>query len=139
MTTELYDPFMGDSRDAPSSSIMPKGRQLLHYERLGFGYGAGGVPFNDNGSGKRAIRVPADANGTLNGTAPDPNVTDESLVPARYVLWSVGPDRTHRVYASDGATIVVRSRFSVLNRYDPTNGTVSPGNIVRFPGGISFP
>lgn len=138
LTTELYDPFVGDSRDNPSTPFMPRGKQLLHYERLGFGYGAGGVPFNDNGTGKRAIRVPVDANGGLLGTGPDPNVTDERLVPARYILWSIGPDRTHRVYAPDGS-IVVRSRFSIWNRYDPTNGTVSVGNIIRLPGGESYP
>src|SRR5690606_269059 len=101
LTSGLHDRCLRDSRRA-TSAIMPRGVQLLHYERLGFGYGANGAPFNDNGSGMRAIRVPVDANGTLNGTAPDPNTTDTALVPAHYVLWSIGPNRTHRVYAADG-------------------------------------
>ena len=31
------------------------------------------------------------------------------------------------------------SRYDIHNIYDPTNGTVSPGNIVRFPGGYTAP
>ncbi len=138
ITSALQDPFVSDRPDSGSGN-MPQGKQLLHYERLGFGYDATGTAYNDNGSGKRALRVCTDGNGTLNGTAPDFNTTDPALIPVRYVLYSIGPDRTHRVYAADNTTVVVRSRFSVLNRYDPTNGTVSSGNVLRFPDGQAFP
>ncbi len=137
LTSALYDPFVDDT-PMGGTGLLPTGRQLLHYERLGFGFDGDGIRFNDGGLGVRAVRVPVDANGTINGTAPDPNVTDRNLVPTDYALWSVGPDRTHRVYNPDG-TVLVRSRWSVLNRYDPTNGTVSAGNIVRYPGGLTFP
>ncbi len=136
LSSVLRDPFVMES----DSNIErgPQGRPLLYYERSGFGYDGSGTPFNDEGRGVRAIRVPVDANGGLLGTAPDFNTADPALVPAAYVLYSLGPDRTHRVYNEDG-TVLVRSRFSVLNRYDPTNGTISTGNIVRLPGGLSFP
>lgn len=115
----------------------------MHYERLGFGFDGNGDPYNDNGSGYRAVHVPPDANGTIWGTyhpgGPDADeTTDPSIVPTRYVLYSIGPNQTHRIYRPDG-TILTKSRWSVYNYYDPTNGTVSDGNIVRFPGGISFP
>lgn len=118
---------------------MPDGPPVLHYERLGFGFDVNGDPYNDNGSGFRAVHVPFDANGTIWGTfnAAGPE-TDETTnrgdVPTEYVLFSIGPDHTHRIYNQDG-TIQLKSRWSVLNYYDPTNGTVSQGNIVRFPGG----
>lgn len=138
VASALYDPFVQDQRDFGTGQ-MPTGKQYLHYERLGFGYDATGAAYNDNGSGMRAVRVCTDGNGTLNGTSPDFNTTDPSLIPARYALYSVGPDRTHRVYQADGTTILIRSRFSVLNRYDPTNGTLSQGNVVMYPDGQLFP
>ncbi|HOJ62675.1 MAG TPA: hypothetical protein PK878_20565 [bacterium] len=45
-------------------------------------------------------------------------------VPREYVVYSVGPDMNHRVLNPDGS-ILVRSRFSKLNRYDPSNGLYS--------------
>lgn len=110
-----------------------QGNPLLYYERCGFGYDIFGTYYPI-----KPVRVPVDANGTLNGTAPDYRETDPSKVPARYVVYSVGPNKTHRVLNPDGS-VLVRSRFSLFNRYDPTNGTVSSGNILRFPGGLSFP
>lgn len=138
ITSALYDPFVTQQPNE-GTGIMPLGKQLLHYERLGFGYDINGTRYNDNGSGKKSVRVPVDANGGLQGTAPDVNTTDPALVPTAYVLYSIGPDLTHRIYQNDNTTIIIRTRFSVLNRYDPTNGTVSKGNIVRFPGGLSYP
>jgi type II secretion system protein G len=142
ITRALVDPFVLEDPNA-SGGQLPEGPQLLHCERLGFGFDADGNPYNDNGSGFRAVHVPPDANHTIWGTyhpgGPDADeTTDPSVVPTRYVLYSIGPDRTHRVYLPDG-TILTKSRWSCLNYYDPSNGTVSTGNIVRFPGGISFP
>ncbi|NUP88285.1 MAG: prepilin-type N-terminal cleavage/methylation domain-containing protein [Candidatus Sumerlaeia bacterium] len=136
ITSSLPDPFVLNQAENPAMG--PQGKPSLYYERLGFGYDGAGMRWDDNGSGFRAVRVCVDGNGTLSGTAPDFNTTDISLIPARWVLFSIGPDRSHRVYNPDGS-ILVRSRFSVLNRYDPTNGTVSQGNVLRLPGGISYP
>ncbi|MBX3730655.1 MAG: prepilin-type N-terminal cleavage/methylation domain-containing protein [Candidatus Sumerlaeia bacterium] len=137
ISSALDDPFVFDHR-GDGTGQMARGRQWLRYERLGFGYNENGTPYNDNGSGMRGVRVCVDGNGGLLGTAPDFNTTDPSLIPVRYVLFSVGPDRTHRVYNVDGS-ILVRSRFSIYARYDPTNGTVSNGSVLRFPDGLSFP
>lgn len=136
LTTDLRDPFELESEDG--STLSPSGKGLLYYERLGWGYDANGNRWNDNGANVRAVRVCVDGNGTLLGTAPDFNTTDPNLIPVRYVVFSVGPDKTHRVYAGDGS-VVVRSRFSILNRYDPTNGTISPGNIARFADALVVP
>ncbi|MEN6624991.1 MAG: prepilin-type N-terminal cleavage/methylation domain-containing protein [Candidatus Sumerlaeia bacterium] len=138
----LYDPFVMDQH-AGGALHLPEGPQLLHYERLGFGFDGQGRPYNDDGSGFRSVHVPPDARGTIYGTyapgGPDADeTTDPAIVPTRYVLFSIGPDRTHRVYNADGS-ILTKSRWSIYNYYDPTNGTVSAGNITRFPGGISFP
>lgn len=138
LTSAFQDPFVLDSPDILVTSTATKGRQLLYFERLGWGYDSNGVRWNDDGNNARAVRVCVDGNGTLLGTAPDFNTTDASLIPSRYVTYSVGPDRTHRVYNPDG-TILVRSRWSIYNRYDPTNGTISQGNVVRIPDSISFP
>jgi prepilin-type N-terminal cleavage/methylation domain-containing protein len=142
VTSALYDPFVLDNRDGGGGKL-PDGPQYLHYERLGFGYDETGTPYNDGGSGFRSVHVPPDANGTIWGTfhpgGPDADETvNPADVPTAYVLYSIGPDRTHRVYNADGS-ILTKARWSVLNYYDPTNGTVSAGNVVRFPGGLSFP
>jgi prepilin-type N-terminal cleavage/methylation domain-containing protein len=136
LASALRDPFELESDTGTPTS--PAGRTWLYYERLGWGYDSAGNRWNDGGANVRAVRVTVDGNGTLLGTAPDFNTVDPRLVPTRYVLFSVGPDKTHRVYTPDGG-ILVRSRWSILNRYDPTNGTISPGNIVRLPDGMSFP
>lgn len=143
LSNALYDPFVLHNREGGGGNL-PDGPQLLHYERLGFGFDENGNPYNDNGSGFRAVHVPPDANGGLWGTwhpgGPDADeTTDPGIVPSEYVLFSIGPDQTHRVYAPDGTTIITKSRWSCWNYYDPSNGTVSIGNIVRFPGGISMP
>ena len=128
LSSALYDPFL--LTDVANDN---GGNPLLYYERCGFGFSAAGdfLPI-------KPVRVPVDANGTLEGTAPDYNEADPAKVPARWVVYSVGPDLNHRVLNPDGS-ILVRSRFSKLNRYDPSNGTNSQGNVVRFPGGLSFP
>ena len=128
LSAALYDPFLLEEGKYGNG-----GNPLLYYERCGFGFDASGTytPI-------APVRVPVDANGTLMGTAPDYNESDCDKVPTRWVVYSVGPDRNHRVLNPDGS-ILVRSRFSMLNRYDPSNGTVSQGNVVRFPGGLSYP
>lgn len=136
ITTALLDPFELESEQG--GPLSPSGRTFLYFERFGWGYSSTGVRWNDGGMNARAVRIPVDGRGTITGTAPDFNTVDPADIPSRYILWSVGPNKSHRVYAPDGS-IVVRSRFSILNRYDPTNGTISPGCILRHPDGLSFP
>ncbi|MEO8376469.1 MAG: prepilin-type N-terminal cleavage/methylation domain-containing protein [Candidatus Sumerlaeota bacterium] len=142
ITSALYDPFVLEDRDGGGGK-KPQGPQYLHYERAGFGYDELGQPYNDDGSGCRAVHVPTDANHTIWGTngggADGIETTDLAIVPTDYILYSIGPDRSHRVYAADKTTVVVKARWSVLNYYDPTNGTLSTGNVVRFPGGQTLP
>ncbi len=128
LSSALRDPFLLD-REGFNNENNP----LLYYERCGFGFDIFGeyLPV-------KPVRMPVDANGTLLGTAPDYQEADCSKVPTRWVVYSVGPDMNHRVLNPDG-TILVRSRFSILNRYDVSNGIISQGNVVRFPGGLSFP
>ena len=85
-----------------------------------------------------AVNVPVDANGTLEGVGADQNVTDQSLIPSEYIVYSVGPDRNHRVLDADG-NVLFRSRYNKNNRYDPSNGLFSQGNILRLHGGRCFP
>ncbi|MBE7558031.1 type II secretion system protein [bacterium] len=128
LTRGLYDPFLLAQKEAGN-----QGNPLLYYERCGYGFDAAGV-FSEI----KKVRMPVDANGTMYGTAPDYEEGDPAMVPTVYVLYSVGPDLTHRVLNRDGS-VLVRSRWSIYNRYDPTNGLTSPGNVVRFPSGLSFP
>lgn len=101
----------------------------LYYEKAGFGF--------ENGleTSTADSAVPTEAIGTrsLVGTGPDVEVTNESLTPSRFVCFSLGPDL---VFGTPGGIL---SRYNLNNRYDPTNGTVSPGNVVRFAGGPLFP
>lgn len=128
LSSALPDPFLVEQ-----GRYGNEGNPLLYYERCGFGFDIMGTF-----APVKAVRVPVDANGTLLGTAPDYQEADCSKVPTRWAVYSVGPDHNHRVLNPDGS-ILVRSRFSILNRYDSSNGLVSQGNIVRFPGGLSFP
>lgn len=108
----------------------------VYYERAGFGI-KDGTFFNGVTTFHR-VAVPSDAVGTnrLDGSGADTPVDRETQTPARYVLYSLGPDLNFNV--GSGAYLV-RSRYNLNNRYDPTNGTVSNGNVIRFPGGMSFP
>jgi len=105
-----------------------------YYEKAGFCFENG--VYNPAG----VSRVPTDIAGTnqLAGLSPmDVSMTDERQTPARWALYSLGPDLSYNV--NQGPTVITQSRYHLSNRYDPTNGTVSPGNILRFPGSISFP
>ncbi len=124
----LYDPFLRSDLGEDN-----EGNPLLYYERCGFGF-----DINGNFAPLKAVRMPVDANRTLLGTAPDYQEANCAMIPTRWVVYSVGPDLNHRVLNPDGS-ILVRSRFSILNRYDPSNGMYSQGNVIRFPGGLSFP
>jgi len=104
----------------------------LYFDRAGFGFVDGIFLSN------LSVQVPQDAAGTtrLDGTGPDTLVSQESRLPQRYVLYSLGPDL---LFTAPGVPTEIKSRFNLNNRYDPTNGSVSRGNIVRFPSGAGFP
>ncbi|MBN1900222.1 prepilin-type N-terminal cleavage/methylation domain-containing protein [Candidatus Sumerlaeota bacterium] len=127
----LWDPFELESEEG--GGLGPSGKSHLYYERIGWGFDQHGNRWNQYGSGVRAMRVPVDGKGVLTGTAPDFLSTNPADVAVRYLVFSVGPNKSHRVFFPDGS-ILVRSRLSILNRYDPTNGTISPGCIVRYSG-----
>ncbi|CAN5238489.1 hypothetical protein BH09SUM1_BH09SUM1_25640 [soil metagenome] len=125
---DIFSHAVLDSGGLPTGEVAP-----IYYEKAGFGY-------KDAVKGDMAVQVPQEAVGTnsLTGSGPDTPVTDQRLTPAAYALYSLGPDKNPHVV--DGAgTVITRSRYSILNRYDPTNGTISTGNVVRFPSGQSFP
>ncbi len=128
LSNAIPDPFLLEQGKEGNG-----GNYLLYYERCGFGFNASGelIPI-------AAVNVPVDANGTLDGVGADQNQTDPRLVPAEYVVYSVGPDHNHRVLNADG-TVLFRSRYNKSNRYSPSNGLYSQGNILRLPGGRSFP
>lgn len=105
----------------------------VYYERAGFGFVNGNLVLQN------MSYVPQEAVRTskLDGIGPDAYVTRDTDTPARYVLYSVGPDLDDNVKV--GGNVLFRSRYHLSNRYDPTNGTVSVGNVVRYSGGLSFP
>lgn len=132
LTTGADDPFVHPVVD-PSGNITGE-RAELYYERAGFGYV----------NGKRLIPlfvpVAEDVVGSsrIDGIGKTKMVTNPNHQPRAWVLWSVGPDLDLYVY-DENRNLVTNSRFHIASRYDPTNGTVSPGNILRFPGGENFP
>lgn len=56
-------------------------------------------------------------------------------LPRAFVLYSLGPDLKFEFSSAP----FLHSAYNLNNRYDPTNGTVSMGNVIRFPGGTNFP
>lgn len=107
----------------------------LYYERPGFGYVS-----TSQVSQTLSVYVPGDAigkTGKIDGSGPDYYISDPEQVPTRWVIYSFGPDLDDDVVVN--GTTITRSRWNINNRYDPTNGTITPGNILRYPGGQSFP
>lgn len=133
MSKTPRDPF--DNYRGANEFIIP-----LRYERAGFGYDDGIRETAGSGEGVY-INVPNDANGGLLGDGPDDNhydyFRDPNHTPRRYVLWSVGPYYESIFAVPDDSNYT--SRYNINNRYDPTNGTMSNGRILYFPGGESFP
>ena len=108
----------------------------IYYERAGFGY-KNGVKSNTTIS-----LVPSDAVGTgsMDGVSlTNTQVTNPAFTPRPYILYSLGPDLSPHVKAPGGGPNVTNSRWSIFNRYDPTNGTVSAGNVVRLDSGLNYP
>lgn len=121
------------------SATPPPYLKFVNYERPGFGVLDGQTTENVHvvlSTGEydsSAFRMgPPYAAGILEVLVPD--------APADWVLYSIGPDLSYSAPAPRGyAQRQIYSRYDVHNIYDPTNGTVSPGNIVRFPGGFTAP
>lgn len=126
LTSLPDDPFKHEVNGVPV--IAP-----LYYERAGFSIWDTIVYTN------WPVDVPADAVGTSSfvGTGADTQVGDDNRTPAKYDLYSLGPDLLNEVRVN--GVLICNSRYNLNNRYDPTNGTVSPGNIVRFPSGTMYP
>jgi prepilin-type N-terminal cleavage/methylation domain-containing protein len=107
----------------------------VYYERAGF-------VFNISTGGQQPsnppVNVPADAINTskVDGIGTDVPAVTDTQTPMRYVLYSLGPDLSFNPPPPDTTH---KSRFNLNNRYDPTNGSVSPGNIVRYPGSQMYP
>ncbi len=107
----------------------------LYYEKAGFGYMNGMRT-------SMTVNVPAEAVGEYNnlyGTGPDTPVAQVADTPQRWVLYSIGPDLDFRLKEFPSGTVITNSRYNLNNRYDPTNGTISGGNVMRFPGGRTYP
>ena len=132
LTSLPQDPFEHALNDQYGNPISEKGP--YYFEKPGFNY-KDGIKLT-----AQPVNVPADAVGTssLTGIGADTPVADPGRVPQRWILFSVGPDREIHLKDANGS-IITRSRFNLNNRYDPTNGTVSTGNVLRFPGGGNFP
>ena len=132
MTSVPEDAFKHSFTDANGNTYFDVGP--LYYERAGFA-------FVDGIQVAKPSLVPQDAVGTrrTDATGPDVPVADPSETPRRWVLYSLGPDLHNHVVDLSTGTVSSRSRYHIDNRYDPTNGTISTGNVVRFAGGESYP
>ncbi|MEO8377072.1 MAG: hypothetical protein ABI579_05315, partial [Candidatus Sumerlaeota bacterium] len=69
------------------------------------------------------------------------DIDDERKTPRQWIMYSLGPDMSpFAVSPPKGTgTTISPSRYFIGNRYDPTNGTISTGNVVRFADGLNFP
>ncbi len=108
----------------------------IYYEKAGFGFNDG-VKLTDMPS-----PVPNDLVGTTSIAgvqAASTLVRSDLQTPRRFVLYSLGPDITPHAIDMQSKAEVSRSRYFIGNRYDPTNGTVSTGNVIRFADGTNFP
>ena len=121
-----------DTKLPPRDSVF----NALHYIGTQFGYDRGATP-----STPMPVFVPTDsANGSvgpMSGTGPDVAVRNgvNGRVPAVYTLYSYGPDGVPFLDTNNDNNPDIQSVYNVNNLYDPTNGTVSPGNVIRLPGG----
>ncbi|MGF1573860.1 MAG: prepilin-type N-terminal cleavage/methylation domain-containing protein [Sumerlaeia bacterium] len=133
LTSVPTDAFTHSFTDPVTGDLL-FGKGPLYYDRAGFGF-VDGVYFPS-----RPTLVPADAVGTnrLDGIGADTNVALKELMPSQYAIYSLGPD-LDLVVRDNLGNILTSSKFNLNNRYDPTNGTISPGNVVRFAGGQTFP
>ena len=132
LTSLPHDAFDHILTDNYGNQVVEKGP--YYFERTGFGF-VNGIRVS------QVVQVPADTIGTrsLTGTGPDTPAQTTGETPREYILYSVGPDRLIQLTDLGTGSIITRSRYNLNNRYDPTNGTISAGNILRYPGGTSFP
>ncbi len=144
ITTIPRDPFgHGINDDGTFSQRAPA---PLYMEKAGFGFKTTStVPSSAiQPPGGKTVNVPSDTAGsnsllgTSNTSTP---VADMWRTPRRWVMYSLGPDLTPHVTdrPTPQGTILSNSRYNLNNRYDPTNGTISTGNVLRFDDGMNVP
>lgn len=128
ITSVPIDPFKHLAVD--SSGVQLATSAPLYYEIAGFAY------INGTRTNINPVNVPADAVGTSSmiGIGADTEVRSPWETPSRWLLYSLGPDLTNHLVDLNSGAIVSRSRYNLNNRYDPTNGTVSAGNVLRVAG-----
>lgn len=134
LTTIPVDPFGLPESISQLNTSQAQGS--LYYEKAGLSWMMNGTRVDN-----RPVPVPADAigNGNHEGIGADVSVIDPFQTPSQWVVFSVGPDlRFDFVDASTGVS-AGSSRWNLNNRYDSSNGTITPGNIVRFQTNQSFP
>lgn len=134
LTSIPVDAFAHSNVDV---SGLPTGQPApLYYEKAGFGFVDGTKLTN------MPSQVPTDIVGTnrIDGASTSNTpVTDSRLTPRRWVLYSLGPDLSPHAINTTDKSIISRSRYFIGNRYDPTNGTISTGNVLRFDDGRNYP
>jgi len=139
MTSLPGDPF---STFINSTTQSTPGNPPFGYDKAGFGFiSTGSYPngvfslFTTSDPSGRGfvVQLPTDfaaglgANGAV--TVQTRNVNQS---PLRWALWSVGPSNAlPPARPGDSA----RSRFVVDARYDPSNGTISSGYVIRYASG----
>ena len=135
VTSNFTDPF-----DKFFSSSF--GHEPYGYDKAGFGIESSGFYPN----GPFSIKVPPpgfvvqlphdyEQNGINSNEKIDRETREEMETPRRWALWSSGPSGdAYRLSGDNGA-----SRYCIRYRYDPSNGTVSKGFLIRYQGGDSFP
>ena len=116
----------------------------IYMEKAGFGYKtASNIP-SSAVKMDVPVNVPSDVaftNSLLGVSNTNTPITEMRQTPRRWVMYSLGPDLTPHVTdrPSPSGTILSRSRYNLNNRYDPTNGTISTGNVLRFDDGLNVP
>lgn len=108
----------------------------LYYEKPGFGYINGVRTTIPTYVPNDALHHYMKIDGTDYATT---YIYDERNAPTRWVIYSIGPDLELELMDLNTGVELTNSRFHLDNRYDATNGSISAGNILRYPGGLSFP
>jgi len=144
LTSIPRDPF---STFITSTQKVPPGGSPFGFDKAGFGFESSGNypngPFTEKTTSDATgvgfvVQLPADyaagltANGAVTAATQtrNPNVT-----PLQWAVWSIGPRNANPTTRTGDSAL---SRYVVDYRYDPTNGTISPGFIMRYGGGVSY-
>jgi prepilin-type N-terminal cleavage/methylation domain-containing protein len=119
-------------------SATVKGAAPFAYDKPGFGFDSAGTYPNGPFTQKTpletgfVVQLPTDAAAGLGANGPVTVQSREAdATPLRWALWSIGPMNANPARRGSDTAL---SRFVVDYRYDPTNGTVSPGFVCRYAG-----